>query len=366
MTPDAAGNTPLLIYGANGYTGRLIVKQAVARGLRPILSGRNANEIIAIAQENGLDSRPAPLDDPQALDAALAGCQVVIHCAGPFSKTSRAMVDACIRNRVHYLDITGEIAVFEALASQKRSDEAKAAGVLLLPGAGFDVVPSDCLAAHLHRRLPSATWLTLAFSGGTGLSRGTANTMIENVARGGAVRRAGKITRVPAAWRERDIDFGDRVRHTVSLPWGDVSTAFHSTGIPNIEVYTAAPASAIRGMMLSRYFGWLLATPPAQSFLKGRIRAGAPGPSDNQRAKAEARLWAEAWDDDGNRVQSRLRAPDGYTLTALTTVAAAEKVLAGGAKPGFQTPSRALGADFILEIPGTEREDVTPAQEKSA
>ncbi len=366
MTASGAANTPLLIYGANGYTGRLIVRQAIARGLRPILSGRNAQEISSIAREYGIEARPAALDNPAELDAALTGCTVVIHCAGPFSKTSRAMVEACVRNRVHYLDITGEISVFEALASPARSGEAKAAGVMLLPGAGFDVVPSDCLAAHLKRRLPTATWLTLAFSGGTGLSRGTATTMIENVARGGAVRRAGKITHVPAGWRERNIDFGDKVRHVVTLPWGDVSTAFHSTGIPNVEVYTAAPAGAIRGMMVARYFGWLLATPPLQSFLKGRVRAGAPGPSDQQRSAAQARLWGEVWDDDGNRMQSRLRSPDGYSLTALTTVAAAEKVLGGGAKPGFQTPSLAFGADFILEIAGTEREDIPDTTEKRA
>ena len=361
-----ASGAALLIYGANGYTGRLIVAQAVARGLRPVLSGRNAAEIDALAAKHRLESRPASLDDPHALDAALAGCSVAIHAAGPFSRTSAPMVDACIRNRAHYLDITGEIAVFEALASSARSGRAKDAGVMLLPGAGFDVVPSDCLAAHLHARLPSASWLTLAFSGGTGLSRGTATTMVENIERGGAVRRDGRITSVPAAWKQRDVDFGDRVRRVVTLPWGDVSTAFHSTGIPNIEVYTAAPAAAVRGMILARYFGWLLATQPVQSFLKGRIRAGAPGPSERQRASASARLWGEAWDDEGRSVQSRLRTPDGYTLTALTSVAAAEKVLAGGAKPGFQTPSLAFGADFILEIAGAAREDVASTSRASS
>jgi short subunit dehydrogenase-like uncharacterized protein len=354
----------LLIYGANGYTGRLIAKRAVSCGLRPILSGRHAAEIGAMAAELGLPSRIASLDDAASLDSALAGCAVVIHAAGPFSRTSKPMVDACIRNRAHYLDITGEIAVFETLAGGARSAEAKAAGVMLLPGSGFDVVPSDCLAAHLARRLPTATWLTLAFSGGTGLSRGTATTMIENIERGGAIRRAGRITKVPAGWRRRDIDFGDRTRHVVTLPWGDVSTAFHSTGIPNIEVYTAAPESAVRAMIASRYIGWLLATEPAQRFLKERIKAGAAGPSESQRATAVARLWGEAWDDDGRRVVSRLRTPDGYSLTALTAVAAAEKVLAGGAKPGFQTPSRAFGADFVLEIEGTEREDVSAAPEQ--
>jgi short subunit dehydrogenase-like uncharacterized protein len=352
----SAASTPLLIYGAYGYTGRLVVREAMARGLRPVLSGRSADAVTEMAAAHGLEARPASLDDARALDAALAGCTAVIHCAGPFSRTSRPMADACLRTRTHYLDITGEIAVFEALAA--RSAEAAAVGVMLLPGSGFDVVPSDCLAAHLHRRLPTATWLTLAFNGGTGLSRGTATTMIENIGRGGAIRRGGRITRVPAAWQERQVDYGDRVRHSVTIPWGDVSTAWHSTGIPNIEVFTATSRSNVRGLKLARYLGPLLASKPAQAFLKGRVRAGAPGPSDATRERAEARLWGEARDDAGHRVQSRLRTPDGYTLTALTAVAAATKVLAGSARPGFQTPSRAFGADFILEIAGTQREDL--------
>lgn len=360
MTGDSS---PLLIYGAYGYTGRLIVAEALSKGLRPVISGRDPAAVARLAAESSLESRPAALDDRAALDAALEGVRVVIHCAGPFSHTARAMVDACLRNGVHYLDITGEIAVFEALAS--RSAEAERAGIMLLPGAGFDVVPSDCLAAHLHSRMPAATWLTLAFSGGTGLSRGTATTMVENVHRGGAIRRAGKITLVPAAWRERDIDYGDRVRSSVTIPWGDVSTAFHSTGIPNIEVYTAAPRNSVRALKLARSLGGVLALGPVQSFLKARIDAGAAGPSAEQRERAEARLWGEAWDDDGNRAASRLRTPDGYTLTALTSVAAAQKALGGGARPGFQTPSRAFGKDFILEIPGTQREDLPTAPPRS-
>jgi short subunit dehydrogenase-like uncharacterized protein len=348
--------TPLLIYGANGYTGRLIVQQALEQGLRPIVSGRDAPAVQLLGRELSLEARPAALDDTPALDRALAGCRAVLHCAGPFSRTARVMADACLRAGAHYLDITGEIAVFEMLAA--RSAEAKRAGVMLLPGVGFDVVPSDCLAAHLHRRLPSATWLVLAFHGGTGVSRGTATTMVENISRGGAVRRGGRITPVPAAWRRRDIDYGDRVRRSVTIPWGDVATAYHSTGIPNIEVYTAVPRSAIRGMILARYLAPLLATAPAQRWLKRRIRAGAPGPSEAQRRGAVARLWGEAWDDAGGRVRSRLRTPDGYTLTAMTAVAAAREVLAGRVKPGFQTPSLAFGADFILEIAGVEREDV--------
>ncbi len=354
----------LLIYGANGYTGRLIVERCVARGLKPILSGRNAEVIQQMAREFGLEARPAALDYQRLLDEVLEGITTVLHCAGPFSRTAKVMADSCIRAKAHYLDIAGEISVFEMLAA--RSAEAERAGVMLMPGAGFDVVPSDCLAAHLRRLLPRATSLTLAFYGGTGLSRGTATTMVENVGRGGAVRRDGRITPVPAAYRERDIDFGDKVRHAVTIPWGDVSTAFYSTGIPNIEVYTAATPSTIRVMKLAERFGWLLSSAPVQLFLKWRIRSGVSGPSDAQRARASARLWGEASDAAGRVVRSRLATPDGYTLTALTAVATAEKCMAGLAKAGFQTPSLAFGADFILEVEGVEREDLIPSSTGTA
>ncbi len=350
----------VLIYGANGYTGRLVIREAVAKGLRPIVSGRNAAELHALGAEHSLDVRVASLDDAAAMDRALADCAVVIHCAGPFSRTARPMADACLRTGTHYLDITGEISVFEGMAA--RSKEAAAAGVMLLPGAGFDVVPSDCLAAFLKEQLPSATQLTLAFTGGTGLSRGTATTMTENIAEGGAVRRGGKIVRVPAAWRTRDVDFGDKVRHTVCIPWGDVSTAWYSTRIPDIEVYTATARSASRAMKLTRYIGWLLATAPVQRWLKARIDAGAAGPSDAQRQRATSRLWGEVRDGAGHRIAARLQAPDGYTLTARTAVAAAMKVLGGAAKAGYQTPSLAFGSGFILEIEGCRRDVVSAGE----
>ena len=346
----------LMIYGVTGYTGRLILEEALAKGLRPIVSGRNADEVRALATAHGLEARPVSLSDAKALDEALQGVKVVLHCAGPFWRLGPPMISACMRVGAHYLDITGEIAVFEQCAAS--GAKAKSLGLTLLPGVGFDVVPSDCLAAHLKRRLPTATELTLAFTGGTGLSRGTATTMVEGIAQGGAVRRGGKIVRVPSAWKSLDVDFGDRVRHCVSIPWGDVSTAFHSTNIPDITVYTGMPKSTARWMRWARPIMPLLGTAPAQRYLKGRINARTPGPSAERRAGAQSRLWGEAKDASGNVVRSLLVAPDGYSLTAMTAVGAAARVLAGTVAPGFQTPSTAFGADFILAFPRTEREDL--------
>ncbi len=345
----------IVLYGVTGYTGELVLDECLAAGVRPVLAGRNADSVRALAAPRGLEWRAASLDDARALDAVLAGAAVVIHCAGPFARTSRAMADACLRNHVHYLDITGEIAVFEALAA--RDAEARAAGVMLMPGAGFDVVPSDCLAAHLKRRLPTATSLSLAFHGGTGLSRGTATTMAENAGGPGAVRRGGRIVTVPPAWRTRVIDFGDKTRLTATIPWGDVSTAFYSTGIPNIEVFTAMPPSTVRFLRVSRYLAPILRTSWMRRRLVAAIKNRPAGPSADARARAVARLWGEVRDDTGNVAVSLLQTPDGYTLTAKTAVLAAQTIAGGGAVPGFQTPSRAFGADFILKIPGCVRTD---------
>jgi short subunit dehydrogenase-like uncharacterized protein len=347
----------LLIYGSTGYTGRLIVAEALARGLRPILAGRNGAAVREQAESLGLAWRVASSDDPKALDAALVGATVVLHCAGPFAHTWRAMSDACLRNRAHYLDITGEILVFEALS--RRDAEARAVGIMLLPGVGFDVVPSDCLAAHLAHRLPNAEHLSLAFRALGGTSRGTLATMIENLGTPGAIRRVGKIVPVPQGWRTRRIDFGDgRPRAATTIPWGDVSTAFHSTGIPNIQVYVSMRPALRRALVASRWLGPLLRRGVVRRALAARVRRGPPGPSDADRERGASLLWGEVVAANGQRAEARLRGPSGYTLTALTAVHLATKALAGQAPVGFQTPSRAYGADVILEIPGVTRTDV--------
>lgn len=345
-----------LLYGANGYTGELTTRAAATRGLRPVLAGRNRAALEPLARELGLELRSFGLDDPKAVDEGLAGMDAVLHCAGPFSRTAKPMAEACLRTKTHYLDITGEIPVFESMAA--RDGLAKAAGVMLLPGVGFDVVPSDCLAAHLKRKLPSATRLTLAFFSSAGWSRGTATTMIENIDKGGLIRRDGKLVRVPSAWKAREIDFGRGPRPCVTIPWGDVSTAYYSTGIPNIEVYTAAPLRMRVGMKLARPFARLLGSAPAQRLLKARVRRGAAGPSAEVRARALAVLWGEVSDAQGGRSAARLRTPEGYTLTVLTSLAIVERVLQGHAPAGFKTPSLAYGADFILGIAGVTREDL--------
>jgi short subunit dehydrogenase-like uncharacterized protein len=328
---------------------------STVRGLPAVLGGRNADAVGELARQWKMEYRVFSLDDPGAVDAGLNGLDAVLNCAGPFSRTARPMVDACLRRHTHYLDVTGEIGVFEALAALDA--EARAAGVMLLPGAGFDVVPSDCLAAHLKRRLPTATKLALGFQAIGRFSRGTLTTMVENLPRGGMVRRGGILTRVPLGWRTRVIDLGRGAVRAMTIPWGDVSTAYRSTGIPDIEVYAAASFTRVLAARLLRWFGWALGSQPVQRWLKRSIRARPPGPTDEVRARGESLLWGEATDSAGGRAVSRLRGPEGYTLTLQAALAVVERVLGGEAPPGFNTPSLAYGPDFVLGLPGVSRTD---------
>jgi len=346
----------LVIYGANGYTGELIARRAAAEGVPAVLAGRDAVAVAALAGQLGLPHRVFGLDDAKAIATTLQGTAAVLNCAGPFSRTAAPLVDACLRGRVHYLDITGEIEVLEALA--RRDGEARAAGVTVLPGAGFDVVPSDCLLAHVAGRLPSATTLRLAFAVGTKMSRGTALTSIENAHGGGVIRRDGNLVRVPSGWRTRRIDFGEGPRAAITIPWGDVATATHTTGIGNVEVYVALPLAARLGLRLARGLAPLLRSPAVKRWLGARVRHGPPGPSAAERASRVSHLWAEAQDDRNAVVTARLRTPEAYELTSWTALDLALRATRGQLPTGFQTPARACGADYILQFPGVAREDV--------
>ncbi len=347
----------ILVYGSYGYTGELIVEQAVKQGLSLILAGRDENQLRAQAEKYKLEYRVFSLDNTAALDSALQEADAVLHCAGPFVLTFRQMAEACIRNKKHYVDISGEIEGFEALAAM--DEDAKRAGVMLLPGGGFDVVPSDCLIAYTAGKLPSATNLELYIKSiGSGVSRGTARSGIENSHRQGRIRRDGKIISVPNLWGMKAVDFGCGPSRLVSMGWGDVSTAYHSTGIPNVTVYMSFPKAMIQMMKFTRIAGPLLYTRAAKDFIKWLIGIFfAKGPSRQKNETGFSLMIAEV--SDGTKtVRAKLRTPEAYYLTALTSVEIMKRILSDDYKTGFQTPSKAYGADFILQFDGVQREEL--------
>lgn len=333
-----------MIYGANGFTGELIAREAARRGMRPVLAGRSRERLEPLAAELGLQSRAFSLDRP-----GLDGMELVLHCAGPFAHTSAPMVDACLDARAHYLDITGEIAVFESIYA--RDGDARAAGVALVPGVGFDVVPTDCLAAGLAEELPGAEelWLAFSTSRGSAPSRGTIRTMIEGLGEGGAIREHGRIRRVPMAFDVREIPFASRPRLAMTIPWGDVASAFRSTGIPNIRVYTGASHKAIANARRISRLAPLLKLSPIRRLAQALVPRDA-GPSAEQREMGRVDVWGRIRRGSEERTAA-LSTPDGYAFTVTAALASVERALAERCT-GALTPSQAFGVSFVHTLAG--------------
>lgn len=340
----------LLLYGANGYTGRLILAAALRQGLWPTIAGRRREAIEPLARAAGVDFRVFELSDRRSAAGAVAPFSALLLAAGPFSRTSDDAFEACLAAGVSYLDITGEVPVFERLFA--REEEARSAGIAALPGAGFDVVPSDCLAALLAGALPGASRLLLAFRGFRP-SPGTARTMLEALPRGGLARIDRKLVRVPLAWDTREIPFRDRPRLAMTVPWGDLSTAWRSTGIPNIATYAAATEKVVARTRRLRAFAPLLSWKPLRAWLERRIERRIIPPDAAERARERSQLWGRVEDDRGGFVEGRMETMEGYAFTAESAVACAREILAGAIPPGVWTPSRAFGAEFVRRIPGT-------------
>lgn len=344
-----------LLYGANGYTGELIARYAADYNLRPILAGRRADVLKSLAAKLDYPYMVFDLSNTQALIAALKEVRVVINAAGPFQFTASQMIESCLQTGTHYLDINGDIGVFESIRDYDAS--ARQAGVMLLPGAGFDVVPTDCTALLLKRLLPDALSLKLAFATlGGSLSHGTATTMTNKLGKGGAVRKNGNIVSVPLGHKGMWIDFGSKKLFTMTIPWGDIATAYFTTGIQDIESYTAISPGIFKILKLQGSFNWILRTSFIRRIIRKRIDKRPPGPTDEDREKARSLVWGQVTNSNEETATIRMSGPDGYTLTTHTALIIAKKVLRKDLKPGYQTPATAYGEDLILEVPGVRRE----------
>lgn len=339
----------ILIYGANGYTGALIADEAVRRGMKPIVAGRNRDALDALAQRLSLTRRVFDLEDPAEIARNFDDVDLLLNCAGPFSRTAAPLLEVCLERRVHYLDITGEIDVF-ALCHQAQP-RAKRQGIVVAPGVGFDVVPTDCTAAMLKQRLPDATELVLAFEAGGGASPGTAKTSVEGLARGGRARIAGKLVDVPLAWKTRTFERDGMQRTAMTIPWGDVYTAFVSTGIPNVETYMAVPPQTIARMRWLRHLQPLLGFAPLQKLLKSRAGA-VPGPDAQRRETTHCTIWGEVRNAAGAQARLKLTTPNGYALTVQSALGIAQHVLATKPAGDYYTPSRLMGAEYVLSLAG--------------
>lgn len=341
-----------MIYGANGYCGRWLAREAMRRGLNPVLAGRDAAAILNLATELKLQWRSFDLANPGTVAHALGEIDAVVNCAGPFLRTGEKMIAGCLAARTHYIDITGEIDVFAA--AERRHAEAVAAQIVLCPGAGFDIVPTDCVAAVLKEALPDADHLAIGFDASREMSPGSASTIVESLKLGCRVRRAGEIVDVPFGYRRRRIDFGEGEAGAVIIAWGDVATAYFSTGIPNIEVYLRVPAADFAVAAALNLLLPLLKWPAVERAL-GRLARRAKGPSERQVREGRCLIWGEVRNSAGETRTARLVTPDAYRLTIDAVFMTLAHLLEQSPAPGYYTPSRLMGARCVERLPGVGR-----------
>jgi len=345
----------LLIYGATGYTGRLIAAEAKRLGCDVVLAGRNAERLERLGASLRLPWYAVGLDEAGELDRALADVDVVLHAAGPFSVTARWMLEACLRTCTHYLDIAGELAVFQL--ARQYDGVSRRRGIMIMPGVGFGIVASDCLAAHVAARVPNARWLRIALSYPPIVSRGSMRTMFSLVHSHVAVRRGGRLVSVPVGRLERAFDYGEGDQWSTALSWPDVYTAYYTTGIKNIEVYVEAGVLTRSLYQLGALLAEPLSLPLVQALFRFSTNVWPEGPSMRTNLSAEQVIVAEIEDQWRRRARVRLKTANGYEFTPFSAMAIAQRVLAGDFCIGFQTPAKIFGADFILAVPGTSRHD---------
>ena len=345
-----------LLYGANGYTAQLIIKESLKKGLKPVLAGRNKEKIEAIARKYDLHFSIFDLQNESRLIEELKAYKLCLNAAGPFSKTAYPLAKACIKCSTHYLDITGEIAVFERL--KELDADAKENKVMIMPGVGFDVVPSDCLANYLKEKLPDAQVLELSFTSlDGGLSHGTATTMLGELGSKSVSRENGKLVKVKLAHKTKKVDFGTFTTRVATIPWGDISTAYTSTQIPTIEVYTKIPKNALHILKYQSLFNPILKSSITKKIAQSWVDRNIYGPSESKNIAGRSFLHGVVKNKTTEK-SARLSCAEGYLLTALASVAISRKVLNENYKIGYQTPAMAYGWGLIMEIPGSELYDV--------
>jgi short subunit dehydrogenase-like uncharacterized protein len=342
-----------LFYGITGYTGELILEEAQRQHFQAIIAGRNEEKVKILAERFGLSYRVFDLDDAAVLDTQLSDIDLVLHCAGPFHFTATPMIEACLRNHCHYLDLSGRVEGFEE--AFLLHDKAVLQQVMLMPGVGFDVVPSDCLVAYLHQQLPDATHLTLAIAmKNGGVSRGTALSTIENLPNGATIRKNGKIISVPLGQKTRFFKFGNWYESLcATAPWGDVSTAYHTARIPNIETYLATTEKGARMMRFTQNLKWLLKQSFVKNIAKKIIHNRPAGLNEKERLLSESYFYGEVTNEKGEQKSAILRVDDAYVNTAQVAVLIVKKIISGNYKIGFQTPGGLYGSSLILEIEGS-------------
>jgi short subunit dehydrogenase-like uncharacterized protein len=343
---------PIAVYGATGYTGKLVARELARRELDFVLSGRSAGKLRALASDLGGDPpvRPASLDDRDALRHVLGDCAAVINCAGPFMRYGEPVVRAAVETGTHYVDTTGE-QPFMQFIYERLDDAAKAAEVAVVPAVGFDYVPGDLISALAARGLEPLSEVVIAYAAqGFAATRGTLHSGLEMLRSGGLEYRDGTLR--PVGWRPRraHFTFPAPIGRLAMLPYpsGEVLTVPRHTRTRQVVTLINAGVAAPPGMPedlvpLTQPALALALRTPAKALADLAIDRLPEGPSEEQRRAARFTIVVIARGEDGRTGRGLVSGGDVYGLTAVTAVHSAVMVADSGYdRAGALSPASAF------------------------
>ena len=335
-----------MIYGAIGYSARLIVDELILRNIKPVLSGRNEAILRQLAHKFNCEYTAFDIIDENKVDESLKDIHTLLNCAGPFKNTAKELMEACLRTTTNYLDITGEMPVMHLAFSMDKL--AKEKGIVILPSVGFDIIPTDCLAKRLSEQMPDATHLKLGLINKRGkISRGTWLTTLEFLGGTGKIRRHGKIIDSKIGEFKIYVNEKNFSFRGISIPWGDVYSSYHSTGIENVEVYLAMPNIVVMLKHLLIFFLKILKVKFFKNIAANYIKKNLTGPTKEERDSTESYVWGRVEYAEAEKIEEVYQVMEGYNLTAKGAAECAQRVLSDLVGPGTYTPSLAFGSDFL-------------------
>lgn len=333
----------IAVYGASGYQGRLVAAELCRRGFGDglVLAGRSAERLSAAARDVGLpdaELRIARTDDAEALVAAFEGVDSVINCAGPFTVSGDAVLQAAIRARIHYVDTCGEQSFIKHIYDSYAAS-AEQAGITAVPAATDGGVPGDLLAHLLAARLGPLDELTSAhmIEGGGGPSRGSLRSV---PAVRDALQSGGELTYQDGAW----LPGVPAARDEITLPGDDEPTRM--VGFPLQEVVSVPRHVRVRRVqsVAEAALASRLATPIASAM----IDELPDGPSEADRQKQHFTIVIDAISAEGDVARGVVRGIDTYGTTAVIAAEAARRLATDTARPGVRAPAEAFDpADFL-------------------
>lgn len=345
---------PVAVYGATGYTGRLVALELARREMAMVLSGRNRERLEAVATElgGGAELRPAALDDPAALRTAFAGCGALINCAGPFVRHGRPVLEAALAARVPYLDTTGEQGwirrVFDSFDARARE-----AGVAVVPAMGFDYAPGDLLCALAAEGVQPLRELVVAYAmDDFGMTRGTLRSGLEMadgtdvVFTDGGWQPAGAG---PLRARLRGVPMARYPAGEVITVPRHVRTA-KVTALLTARTFAGGERGAAAAPFVLPAVGALLSVPRVKDGLHAAIGRLPEGPGEAARRRASYAIDAIAHGEDGRVRTARLTGTDVYGITAVLTVEGARRLteVGGESRSGTLAPAQAFAPRSFL------------------